>query len=243
WYNETGQVLQSAPTPSTAVARTLKYYVAQKFDTECEGPKAEIVVTINPLPAAPAVSATLAYCQNQTGVPELNATATSGATLVWYNGAGQVLPSAPTPSTAMVGTQTYYVSQKFSTGCEGPKAEIVVTINPLPAAPTVSDVTYCQNQTGIPALTATKETIAVLVWYNETGQILPSAPTPSTATVGVQKYYVTQKFSKGCEGDKAEITVTINPLPAAPTVSATLAYCQNQTGVQPLTATKGNNAT
>ncbi|MFC4211272.1 hypothetical protein ACFOWA_08780, partial [Pedobacter lithocola] len=244
WYNEAGQVLPSAPTPSTATIGTQKYYVAQKFATGCEGPKAEIVVTINPLPAAPTVSATLAYCLNETGVPALTANPDANATLVWYNGTGQVLQSAPTPSTATVGVQKYYVTQKFDTGCEGPKAEIVVTINPLPAAPTVSaTLAYCLNETGVPALTANPDANATLVWYNEAGQVLQSAPTPSNATVGTLKYYVAQKFSTGCEGPKAEVVVTINPLPAAPTVSATLAYCLNETGVQPLTATKGNNAT
>ncbi|RNL55787.1 Ig-like domain-containing protein [Pedobacter jejuensis] len=243
WYNESGQVLPSTPTPSTATVGTQKYYVAQKFPTGCEGPKAEIVVTINPLPAAPAVSATLSYCQNQTGVLALSANPDANATLVWYNESGQVLPSAPTPSTAVAGTFKHYVAQKFSTGCEGPKAEIVVTINPLPAAPTVSNLTYCQNQTGVPALTANPNSNATLVWYNESGQVLPSTPTPSTATVGTQKYYVAQKFPTGCEGPKAEIVVTVNPLPGAPTVSATLAYCQNQTGVPALTATSSNGAT
>ncbi|MFC4213046.1 hypothetical protein ACFOWA_17760, partial [Pedobacter lithocola] len=193
----------------TATVGVQKYYVTQKFSTGCEGDKAEITVTINPLPAAPTVSATLAYCQNQTGVPALSATPSSGATLVWYNANGQILPSAATPYTATVGVQKYYVAQKFSTGCEGDKAEITVTINPLPAAPTVSaTLSYCQNQTGIPALTATKETNATLVWYNETGRVLQSAPTPSTAVAGTLKYYVSQKFSTGCEGPKAEIVVT-----------------------------------
>ncbi|MCZ4221874.1 gliding motility-associated C-terminal domain-containing protein [Pedobacter rhodius] len=238
WYNEAGTLLASAPIPSTATVGEQKFYVSQKFATGCEGPKALLTVTINALPDAP-VTLPLSYCQNQTNIPALTASAISGASLIWYNEAGTLLAAAPSPSTAIVGEQKFYVSQKFTTGCEGPKALLTVTINALPPAPATQSLSYCQNQTNIPALTATASANASLIWYNEAGTLLAAAPSPSTATVGEQKFYVSQKFATGCEGPKALLTVTINALPPAP-VTTNLKYCQNQPNTQPLTATGSN---
>lgn len=78
---------------------------------------------------APAVTATITYCQNAAATA-LNAT---GTALKWYTVAtsGSASTSAPVPNTNVPGTSTYYVSQTLS-GCEGPRAGISVNVNPLP---------------------------------------------------------------------------------------------------------------
>jgi len=232
WYTvATGGVgSATAPTPSTTATGSTTYYVSQT-QTGCESPRASIVVTINPTPAAPTVSSPVTYCQNATAVP-LTATGTS---LLWYTVAtgGVGSATAPTPSTTATGSITYYVSQT-QTGCESPRASIVVTINPTPAAPTVtSPVIYCQNATAV-ALTATG---TGLLWYTvATGGVgSATAPTPSTTATGSTTYYVSQTQT-GCESPRASIVVTINPTPAAPTVTSPVTYCQNATAVA-LTAT------
>ena len=174
------------------------------------------MVTINSLPAAP-TTAPVTYCQNATAT-SLTATASTGCTLNWYGTnatGGTASTTAPTPSTATVGTTTYYVSQTNSNGCEGPRGSIVVTINALPSAPTTNNIAYCQNATAT-ALTATASTGCTLNWYgtNATGGTASTtAPTPSTATVGTTTYYVSQTNSNGCEGPRGFIVVTINALP------------------------------
>ncbi|MFC4263985.1 hypothetical protein ACFOWM_13930, partial [Ferruginibacter yonginensis] len=144
--------------------------------------------------------------------------------------------TAPTPSTTTPGSTTYYVSQTAGT-CESPRASITVTINPTPAAPTVTTpVTYCQNATAVP-LTATGTN---LLWYTTatggTGSAI--APTPSTTTPGSTTYYVSQTTGT-CEGPRAAIIVNITATPAAPTVTSPVTYCQNDVAVA-LTATGTN---
>jgi large repetitive protein len=153
------------------------------------------------------------YCQGD--IPaQLTATASGSNTLHWFTEAtgGTELTEAPTPSTETVGTTTYYVSQSFF-NCESPRAEITVTVNPLPAAPVATDIEYCQNATAVP-LTATAETGSTLVWYTVAngGTALTEAPTPSTAATGTTVYYVSQENAQGCESARTAITVTINPL-------------------------------
>jgi len=225
WYTvPTGGIASAtSPTPITTVAGTTTYYVSQTNTINgCESLRAAIVVTVNPRPSAPIVS-NINYCNNETAVP-LTATASANCTLNWYSTATGGSPSttSPTPSTATISSTNYYVSQTItSTGCEGPRTEITVTVNPLPTAPIVSNIPYCHNEIAIP-LTATASTNCTLNWYTTPtgGTSSATSPTPSTANVGTIKYYVSQTLiDNGCEGPRAEISVIVNPLPIAKDVT------------------------
>ncbi len=236
WYTTAtgGTGTATAPTPSTATPGSITYYVSQTLSCG-EGPRAAITVNVFTIPDAPQVSATpVTYCQNAVATP-LTAT---GANLLWYpavsGGTGSA--TAPIPSTATTGTTDYYVSQTVN-GCESPRAQIRVTVNPLPAAPlVVSAVTYCQNEPATP-LAATG---ANLLWYTTAtgGTGSATAPTPVTTTAGTFDFYVSQTISD-CEGPRAKITVTVNPLPSAPTATSPINLCQ-QVPAQALVATGTN---
>ncbi|HQK39170.1 MAG TPA: T9SS type B sorting domain-containing protein [Flavobacterium alvei] len=219
WYTQAvgGIASATSPTPITTTAGTTNYYVSQTNTlSNCESLRAAIIVTVNPLPTVPTVN-NISYCNNETAVP-LTAIATANCTLNWYPTATGGTPSAtsPTPSTIVVGTTSYFVSQTItSTGCEGPRAEIVVTVNPLPTAPIVSNIAYCNLETAIP-LTATASPNCTLNWYAASvgGTSSATSPTPSTATIGTTKFYVSQTIvATGCESPRSEISVIINPLP------------------------------
>ncbi|MGH2665205.1 T9SS type B sorting domain-containing protein [Flavobacterium sp.] len=232
WYTAAtgGTGSTTAPTPGTITAGSTTYYVSQTV-SGCESPRAGIVVNVTGTPLAPTVTTPVTYCQNATAT----ALTATGTALLWYTAAtgGTGSVTAPTPSTATAGSTTYYVTQTVS-GCESPRASIVVTITAPPAAPTVTTpIGYCQNATAV-ALTATGSN---LLWYTvATGGIgSATAPTPSTAAVGSTTYYVSQTVS-GCEGPRASIVVTITATPSAPTVTTPVPYCQNAAAVA-LTAT------
>lgn len=108
-----------------------------------------ITYTCNP-PAAPAVTSPVIYCQN-TPASQLSGT---GSNLLWYTASsgGTGSSTAPTPSTAVAGTISYYVSQTI--GCQSPRSQINVVVNPLP----LSSVT---NQTNISCFGANDGTITV----------------------------------------------------------------------------------
>ncbi|MBS1925527.1 MAG: hypothetical protein JST57_05965, partial [Bacteroidetes bacterium] len=235
WYTTAtgGTGSATAPTPSTTTVGSTSYYVSQTVGG-CEGPRAEIVVTISGLPAAPTATTTINYCQNATASP-LTAT---GTNLLWYTTStgGTGSTTAPTPSTTAIGSTTYYVSQTAN-GCESPRTAITVNINAIPAAPSVSSpVNYCQNATAS-ALNATGTN---LLWYTTAtgGTGSATAPTPSTSTVGSVSYYVSQTVGS-CEGPRAAIVVTITAVPNAPAATTTINYCQGD-AASPLTATGSN---
>ena len=84
-----------------------------------------------------------------------------------------------------------------------------LTVNST-ATPTVSDVQYYMGETS--ESLSNYVTGTDLLWYTaETGGASSgTAPTPSTATVGDQEYWVTQTVD-GCESERAKITVSVSP--------------------------------
>ena len=239
WYTTAtgGTGSSSAPTPSTSTAGTFLFYASQTI-AGCESPmRAVITVNVTAVPAAPGVINLIVFCQNSISA-QLSAT---GSNLLWYNTAtgGVGSSTAPTPSTASLGSTNYFVSQTnigLST-CEGPRAQITVNIVTTPAAPNViTPLNYCQNQT-VTALTAGGSN---LLWYtNATGGTgSTTAPTPSTGTIGSTIYYVSQSAGI-CESIRSAITVNVATTPAAPAVTTQVNYCVGAT-VSVLTAS-GNN--
>lgn len=222
-------------TPTISTSTT--YYV----DAGCIGTRIPVVATIIPLPAPISINP-IRYCQNASSTA-LIATPSTNCRINWYTTPTGGTPStnAPIPSTASPGTTTYYVSQtNLSNGCEGMRSEIEVTVYPLPTAPIVNDVSYCQNETTI-VLTATASANCSLNWYNSLNNGTPIAtPLPSSLNNSITTYYVSQtSLATGCEGPRSAIKVSINSLPTAPVVSA-VAYCKNERTV-PLTAIASTN--
>jgi len=227
WYTAasggTGNAV--APTPSTASVGTTDYYVSQIIGT-CESPRTSVPVTIKAGAVAPTAAAAPIYCQNVVALP-LTATASSGASLLWYTaaagGTGSSVP--PIPSTASVGTTDYYVSQIIGT-CESPRTTVPVTIKTGSAAPTAASPSYCLGDVAS-VLTATGASGASFLWYNALtgGTGSPIAPTPSTASVGMVSYYVTQTLAGGCESSRKEVDVTIKPPPKVGIAPITTSLC------------------
>ncbi len=187
-------------------------------------------VVVHPTSEKPEVDP-VNYCVGETPVP-LTA---KGSHLLWYTTAsgGTGSTTAPIPSTLSPGTTTYYVSQTIDGQCESQRAAITVTVYALPSAPGVTTpVLLCKGKTAGP-LTATGIN---LLWYTTAsgGTGSSTAPTPNTNNVGTVFYYVSQT-TNGCEGPRATIEVDVSDIPAIPTVTTPVTYCQNQQAY-PLTA-------
>ena len=232
WYGTAamgGTGSSIATIPSTASAGTINYYVSQTVGT-CESDRTGIAVVINPAPSMPTTT-TLTYCQNQAAVA-LTATPTEGGKLNWYGTAavgGIASTTATIPTTTSAGTVNYYVSQTVN-GCEGPRAAISVTTKATPFAPGITTpIVACQNRGGY-SLVATPSAGGTLNWYGTAAMGGTAAPNPgplSTTTVGLTLYYVSQTVS-GCESPRAAITVSVNAVPAPPSVTAPRVYCQTE---------------
>ncbi len=242
WYgtNSTGGPSSSTATvPSTTSSSTTVYYVSQTVG-DCESPRTAISVTVKPTPATPGVT-NLSLCQNRSA-SALTASGVTG-TANWYSpDSSTPSTTAPTPSVTATGAASYSISQTVN-GCESGKATLTVTVNAIPAVPTVATTgpTYCQGVSAQP-LSATG---TALLWYgtNQTGGTGNSTATvPSTGSSGSTTYYVTQTIN-GCVSDRAGVTVTVKTTPARPDAVNALSFCQNATALPSLTATPATGAT
>ncbi len=221
----------TAPRPDNQASAT--YYVSQTADGCLGTARTPISVTIIATPGKPSVSGSQTICSGSPAAP-ISATASAGNSLRWRL-AGQQAFSATPPAVSNTTTATYLVSQVTINGCEGEQAAITITVRPIPAAPSSSvPAPLCQNRSAT-QLTATAQSGATLNWYDSNDQLLPGVPTPPTSATGTLTYYVRQTLD-GCSGiARTPITVTINPVPTAPTFTAPGPYCQG-TPAQPLAA-------
>jgi gliding motility-associated-like protein len=234
WYTQAagGIGTTTAPTVNTSLVSTITYYIAS-VSGSCESVRIPMEVNVIAKPPIPGV-ADITYCQFLTAVP-LTAT---GQNLLWYQsltgGIGSL--NAPTPNTSLVNTTIYYVSQIVN-GCESDRASITVEVIAKPALPAVTATyVYCQYEPATP-LNATGQS---MLWYTQPsgGTGSSAIPTPSTTIPGTYHWYVSQTIG-GCEGDRAMISVVVNPKPANPVVTSTILYCKGDAAV-PLTAAGQN---
>lgn len=157
---------------------------------------ATALVTVNTLPNV-SVNGTTAVC---TG----DATTLSGSGASTYSWTGGITDGvAFTPS----GTQTYTVTGTDANGCSN-TAIATVTVNSLPAVTANANSTVCSGS----SVTLNGGGAANYSW---TGGITDGVAFTATST---QTYTVTGTDANGCS-NTATTTVSVNPLPATPTVT------------------------
>lgn len=143
------------------------------------------------------------FCQG--GSVTLDAGSYPGATFLWSDG-------ATTQTNNITTSGTYSVTVTKSNGCVATSNAITVTVNPTPTAPTISasgPTTFCNGGN----VTLTSSQSSGIVWSS--GPTSASINVTSTGT-----YDVTYTDANGCAVTSASTTVTVNPNPTAPTISA-----------------------
>jgi hypothetical protein len=163
--------------------------------------------------AAPTTTtASYTYCVGSNATA-LTAVASVGNTLRWYTQptGGTYTTTAPTPSTSTAGSFMYYVSQANLNNDESPRIAITITVNALPATPTIAangPTTFC---TGGSVNLTSSASIGNLWSTNAT-----------TATISVTtsgSYTVTVTDVNGCSSVSTPISVNVSSAPA-PTINA-----------------------
>lgn len=173
-----------------------------------------LFVTINKLPVAPTLVATpTTIYAGQTAT--LSATGCTGS-VIWNTTPAQTATSitvSPTTNT------TYTAFCRSPKNCDGPTSQVNVTVNALPT-PTASPAEICEGASS--TLTATGCTGGTYNWSNgSTGASITVSPTITTT------YSVTCTQTGIGTSFPSNVTVTVNPKPVAPTLSASPATIIN----------------
>ncbi len=235
WFDNAGTGLPGAPAPPTSATGTVTYRVSQTNADGCVSARATATITINSIPTAPTTTTPPDFCEGKPA-PVLSA---SGQNLRWYslNATGGQFTTSPTlVNNILVGVSNYYVSQVVN-GCESPRTAIPVTVKDTPGAPGIANLAFCQNSPA-PTLNATTVPNATLAWATTpSGATSATPPVVPNGSAQIYPYYVFQRLN-GCDGPQVMLTVTVKPLPGAPTTFP-LDLCQNG-GSRPIQA-QGNN--
>jgi hypothetical protein len=255
WYSGLcGGTLVGSSTPliiASPVATTT--YYAAWTDACGASTCASTTVTINPLPVAPtSVTADqTTFCAGAFPTINLSAVGGSGTTLNWSTSCGGAVIGTGTPLNiaAPAATTTYYASWTNSCGTTT-CANVTITINPLPVAPTLATVdknNFCPGAFPNIALNATGGSGTTLNWYTGScGGTLVGTGTPISiaAPVVTTTYYAAWTNSCGVS-TCASVTVTVLPLPVAPTLATVdnSNFCPGAFANITLTATGGSGTT
>ncbi len=212
--------------------------------TGCSTPNT-LAITVNPMPAANAITGLATLCAGSAGVSYAVTTNNAGtATYAWsYSGAGASLSSTTGnaitinfANNATSGTLTV-VETITSTGCAATNT-LAITVNPLPAANAITGLTtQCAGTTlaGY-AVTTNNSGTATYAWsYSGTGATL-SSTTGNAITIdfannatGGTLTVVETITATGCAATNT-LAITVNPLPIANAITGLAGLCAGTTG-------------
>lgn len=217
WFDASagGNLLATGNTFNTpAIFSNATFYVSVNVGG-CSSTRAPVNVTVLPQVPVPTVTAPL-VCPGTSTV--LTATG-PGGTYQWYDAAtaGNLLATGPNYTTPVLTTSTTYYIQTTIGGCTSARTPVAVTILPPATPPTAANASVCSGD--VATLTATGGPGNYL-WYDApTGGNQLSAGqsfvTPPLTTTTI--FYVSGTTANGCESTRTAVTVTVNPIPAAPT--------------------------
>lgn len=165
-------------------------------------------VTAAPTPDAPTVSGVSICAGNNT---TLTATA-PGGTYEWFNAAsgGSLLGTGNSFTTPVLNSTTTYYVQTTVNGCVSARTAVTVTVNPIPAAPTVNGGSLCVGNALTLTATAPGGTYA---WYDAAngGTLLASTASYTTPTLNSTTSYYVQTNVSGCTSARTQVTATVIP--------------------------------
>lgn len=186
-------------TQSINVTATGNYDVTVTYSNGCTS-SASQSVTVNPAPVTTInPSGPTTFCQGGNVV----LTATSGLSYNWTNG-------ATTQAITVTQSGSYGVTVSYVGGCTSSATPVVVTVNPAPTTTITPSgpTTFCQGG----SVNLTASTGISYSWSN-------GATSQSITALNAGTYIVTVVYNGGCSSTSVPTTVTINPLPATPTIT------------------------
>ena len=241
WFSS-GTFIPGETTSTDTVKASGSYTVQVTNANGCtSAASVNTVVVVNPTPAAPTLTPAgpTTFCQGSSVV--LNASPTGADYYDWYQGATFTGTTTSASDAAYV-SGSYTATITDANGCiSAASAPITVTVNPNPAAPTLSaggPTTLCSTDSVI--LTATATGANTYQWLLN-GTSIPGAITNTDTAKVSGSYTISITDINGCGATSANTTVTVNPVPTTPILSAggTTTFCS---GDSVLLSADANNA-
>lgn len=200
-------------------------------------------VSVNPNPTA-SITAPAAFCQDKSADLVASGNGGTGALTYSWTPNPQNADNSNTAiyhvPTATTGTTTYTVTVKDANNCQG-NASASVTVNSVPAAPTVTaggNTTFCDGG----SVQFTSSAANGNKWYVN-GTLINPAQTGTSYTADANGSYTVTQTLNGCESNLSAAQVVNELVVTTPTASISqgaASVCQNTAVVLSSTASSGN---
>lgn len=227
WYNNTAVI--TGATNNTYVATVSGNYTVRVTNnaTGCFANSAITVVTVNPVPSVVTTPAAGPNNLCQGSVLTLSIPVTLNSTYQWYK--NNVAIAGANANTYYANTAGSYtvIATTTASGCTNTSAAIVITVNPVPVAATITATTgtvICQYDTVV--LKANYLPTLTYQWLLGGAPILNANDTVFAATQGgAHAVSVTNSF--GCSATSNVINLTVKPAPPAfITYNSPITFCK-----------------
>jgi hypothetical protein len=179
-------------------------------------PSAPTTVVVNPLPATPTITpgGPTTFCAGGS----VTLTSSSATGNQWFLN-GNPIGGATAQFITVNGSGNYTVVVTNGNGCvSAPSAPVTVTVIPLPPTPTITaagPTTFCDGG----SVTLTSSSATGNRWLLNGSPI--EGTTGQSISVSVSGSYTVVVNVGGCDSNpSAPTTVTVNPIPAAPSITA-----------------------
>ena len=219
WQVPTGVATSTTKSVSTSKAGT--YTLTIMDANSCTSEAGTATVTVNPLPVKPTLTSQ-AICEGLTAT----ITGPSGTyTYTWQVPTGVATSTTKSVSTSKAGTYTLTITDANS--CTSEAGTATVTVNQLPAKPTLTSQAICEGETtSVTMLTPTGTITYTYTWIVPTGVATSTTKTVSTTKAGT--YSLTITDANSCTSEVGTGIVTVNTLPAKPTLTSPK-ICEGET--------------
>ena len=206
-------------TPITAT-----YTVTPSSSFGCAGTPVDVVITVNPEPAAPVITGDDMLCTNQTNII-YTIPLTPGSSYTWIVPASVGTKVFDANSNAIIinaaavaGSGTITVTETNSFGCTGPAGSFDVDVMaPAPVSVISGDDIVCALETGV--YSVPNNAGSVYTWTLPTGAALIGDPSAASITVTFGtvsgNISVREVNAAGCITNHTPLPVTVRPLPTA----------------------------
>jgi len=220
---------------------TVTYTITPTIGT-CTGASATATVTVNPVPSATTTPSSQSICSgNATSIAltsnvgattyswTVSQSGVSGATSASGSTIAQTLTTVGTTS----GTATYTITPSTA-NCSGTPIVVTITVNPVPTA-TATPATQALCSGSATSIALTSNVAGTTFSWTDTQSAATGASASSGATItqtliatgasqGTVTYTITP-VAGTCTGSTTVATVTVNPIPVAPTASSNSPVC------------------
>jgi hypothetical protein len=222
WYD--GATLLAGQTNQTYLASTTGNYNVVVTANGCpSAPSAPAAVTASSIPPTPAVTpgGPTSFCAGGS----VTLTSTSATGNQWYDGA--TLLAGQTNQTFAATVSGNYNVVVTTSGCSSaPSSSVAVTVNPLPPTPTITPggpTSFCAGS----SVTLTSGSASGNQWLLN-GSAIGGASNQTYLATASGNYTVTVTDANVCTSAASPIiTVTVNTIPATPTItpSGSVQFC------------------